>query len=518
MLETLAVLPFPFWVCAVLIVTGCVWASHHFREGTGIPVIAVLGTIGAWYIGDALYNDYASNHTMFFPTGLLSSAWWQVALFLFVFLSVVPTVNRLVNAPLLHHTTATSRLFSGRFWKEGLQIPLRDLLYCCAVIWLVLAALAILRLREQSVFFFFPFLGQKVDAWGRDRIGAGIDALLSLASYFQMLVAASFGIVAALAKPLGLRWTAIVGCGLTWPYYILDRTRSSMIVVLLPAILSWVFIRLKGKALTKVVLLFVGLLLVDSWFRFVIAVRDKEAVAVAVRGKRFSLSESAEAHHFGLNMFEELCHINSFIADGSYPPNWGQRYFAELVNPIPRALWPGKPTIGIDYAIARGQASSSEEGAGVYATISTGLIGQGVVNFGRLLGPSFAGVLMSFWVAILARLDLQSRRVGRLPLYVLGLVLTFNLGRDITLITLYPFVFGLVILVWLDWRAARLNVVGIAAHGSARSKGRNSTTSTELADEKDAPRHLTLPSAKGRRPGARYSRLKRDRTSHALRQ
>ena len=40
-------------------------------------------------------------------------------------------------------------------------------------------------------------------------------------------------------------------------------------------------------------------------------------------------------------------------------------------------------------------------------------------------------------------------KTGRLLLYMLGLVLTFNLGRDITLITLYPFLFGYVMLtVW----------------------------------------------------------------------
>jgi hypothetical protein len=42
-----------------------------------------------------------------------------------------------------------------------------------------------------------------------------------------------------------------------------------------------------------------------------------------------------------------------------------------------------------------------------------------------------------------------NQKTGRLLLYMLGLVLTFNLGRDITLITLYPFLFGYVMLtVW----------------------------------------------------------------------
>jgi len=59
---------------------------------------------------------------------------------------------------------------------------------------------------------------------------------------------------------------------------------------------------------------------------------------------------------------------------------------------------------------------------------------------------------MALWVAILARQDLKGEKTGRMLLFFIGCVLTFNLGRDITLITLitlYPFVFGYVMLtVW----------------------------------------------------------------------
>jgi hypothetical protein len=125
------------------------------------------------------------------------------------------------------------------------------------------------------------------------------------------------------------------------------------------------------------------------------------------------------------------------------------------VNFIPRSLWAGKPQIGVDYAKARGQGLEGGQ-AGIGASISTGLIGQGVGNFGRLLGPVAAALLMSLWVAILARVDLQIDKLGRLPLYCLGLILTFNMGRDITLITLYPFVFCYLALLALDrWRTPK---------------------------------------------------------------
>ena len=62
---------------------------------------------------------------------------------------------------------------------------------------------------------------------------------------------------------------------------------------------------------------------------------------------------------------------------------------------------------------------------------------------------------MAFWTALLAREDLRISHLGRLPLYAIGLILTFNLGRDITFITLYPFVFLSIVLWWIDRRQKR---------------------------------------------------------------
>jgi hypothetical protein len=42
---------------------------------------------------------------------------------------------------------------------------------------------------------------------------------------------------------------------------------------------------------------------------------------------------------------------------------------------------------------------------------------------------------------------LKGETTGRLLLYMVGMVLAFNLGRDTTLITLYPFLFGFIMLV-----------------------------------------------------------------------
>jgi hypothetical protein len=117
--------------------------------------------------------------------------------------------------------------------------------------------------------------------------------------------------------------------------------------------------------------------------RFVIETRSGRGGDISRVVKQIGLGgvvetvERSEVKHAGLNMLEELAWINSFIDKGIYAINYGQRYFAELVNPIPRGLWQDKPLIGIDYAIARGQGwgDQREDEAGVGATISTGMIG-----------------------------------------------------------------------------------------------------------------------------------------------
>jgi hypothetical protein len=449
MFETLSTLPFSFWAAIAMFLYGGVRAARCLRDGSGLPMLAVLGTVAVWYVGDVFYNDYAGEYTGEFNSGVLRSAWWQVAWFLLVFVLATPCIHRRVNARHLRRGSGILQMFKHGVGQPGFQTQLNYLLLGCGLMWVLLATVAAVRLEEELPFFFFPFLGHKAEPWGRGRIGAGFDALLSACYYLQLLAAATFGVVAALSTSRLSRLLALVFCVLSWPYFVFDRTRNTMLAVVVPAITSWVFLRQRGGILQKVVTLLICFTLVNAWMKFVIANRSDMSVSEALKHRGFSLSDKEHVHHAGLNMYEELCWISSFMDQGIYRPSWGGRYLAEMVNFIPRSLWPGKPLIGIDYAIVRGQGGSRDSNqAGVNSTVSTGLIGQGVVNFGRILGPAAAALLMSFWVAVMARLDLNCGKVGRVLLYAFGLILTFNLGRDITLITLYPFVFG-AMLLWL---------------------------------------------------------------------
>ena len=236
-----------------------------------------------------------------------------------------------------------------------------------------------------------------------------------------------------------------------------------MLATALPGFLAFVFLRLRGGMPKKVLILSVGFLCINFWFGVVMDSRFGMNFDI---GRALSGTRATNYKHEGLNMLEELAWVDEFIETGTYTPNNGQRYLAELVNPVPRALWKNKPTIGLDYALARGQSVVDQKGQ-VSATISTGMIGQGVVNFGRFFGPAAAATLMALWVALLARQDLLGSNPSRLFLYAVGLVLTFNLGRDITLLTLYPFFLGYLVLAGFQFLKSR------GARGSGRRRRRS---------------------------------------------
>jgi hypothetical protein len=453
MLNSLTIFPFPFWVVVAVLIGGGIWAIGRMRDGTGIPTLAVLGTVAFWYVGDAIYNDYAAYHAKIFTSGTLAKAWWQVAWFLAVFLWAIPWLNKFFNAPYLRRSSGVLQLFKEGVGRPVFQRQIQKMFQGSALVWAVLAVIALLLLKERALHFFFPFFGEKTSPWTHGRIGKGFDSLSILAVHVHHLVAAVFGVVAALSTHRRTRILALLCCFTSWPYFILDRTRYIILMLVIPGIFSWVFLRLRGGLVRKIAILGGFFLLINAWMGFVIANRTGGTIIGALQEKGFSLEDNQSVHHEGLNMYEELCWVNTFFQEGTYNCNWGYRYYTELVNPIPRILWPGKPLIGLDYALARGQGGAdSGDSGGVWATISTGVIGQGVVNFGTLIGPAVAALLMSFWVVILARLDLQIYEFGRLPLFGLGLGLTLNLGRDLTLGTLYPFIFG-GLLVWLHERS-----------------------------------------------------------------
>lgn len=437
--------PFPFYLCGGTILLLGLQAWRARISGWGLPLGMVLFTVTAWYLGDAVYNG-TTRYRYITGDQAIADAWWQVWFFL-MFLSVcTPILHRIVNRDILNRPSQIMlQIGQQRFRTPQAQNYLDTTAIYVFSIWTLLMTVALIKVNGDFLGLFAPYMGHKANPWGRGQIGGGISALLSLASYVQLFLTSSCGVIAALSTRRRTLFLALIICALALPPYIFDRTRNLMIAVVLPGFLAAVLVRFRGGWIAKSAILVGAFMIVNLWFHVVMANRS---------GMRFDISgalsmminrEGGTSKHEGLNMFEELVWIGYLENTGAYSPNWGERYFAELVNPIPRGLWPNKPTIGLDYAVARGQLARGGNGE-VTATVATGMIGQGVVNFGPIFGPVAAAFLVGCWIALLSRQDLLGTNPARLLLYASGFVLTFNLGRDITLLVLYPFLFGLIII------------------------------------------------------------------------
>jgi hypothetical protein len=433
-------MPLPFYLTCMALAVLAVFAWNGRQAGWGLPAGMVLATVGVWYVGDVLYNDFG-DYLATLGVESLTSALWQVLWFVVCFGVLLIPVHRMLNRQMLEQRShIMSYMESGRLQDPEVQQRITKMGRSLLAAWLVLMGIGLYKVEGNAVGLFAPYLSQKIDPWGRGQIGGGFSALLSLAAYFHIFLASAFGVLLAISFNRGTRGMAFAVCLLTLPFFLFDRTRNTMLATVLPGVLAYTFLRVQGSLLKKGAVLAGFFLVVNSWFLIVMA--NRSGMSFDILGALSSSKETTvSTKHEGLNMLEELAWIDNFIETNAYMPNHGERYFAELVNPIPRALWPGKPMIGLDYAVARGQGVTGELGE-TTATISTGMIGQGVVNFGRILGPAAAALLMALWVAVLARQDLLGDNPARLLLYSCGLILTFNLGRDITLLVLYPFVFG----------------------------------------------------------------------------
>jgi hypothetical protein len=443
-------LPLPFYlgVVTALVLAWQAWASR--TKAWGIPMLAVIGTAGIWYLGDPLYNDYGG-YVRMFGEGPLNAAWWEVLLFFLALAWLVPVMNEKINKDLPVKESNVFKMMRKHSIDEGwFQVQVEAIGKALMIPWILLMTIGLLRTNFDVIGMFFPYLGEKSDPWSRDRIGGGIDALYAFAGYIQLMLTALWGVVFALSKRSQIFSIAGIIYFLSAPFYVFGRTRSYMLAILLPAFMALITLRMKSGIIVRLIVITVSFAALESWMKFVIDNRDKGSITSAFKTGGTQDEEVKKRKHGGFNMYQELGYINYFIDNGTYKVNWGTRYFAEAVNPIPRTLWSGKPMIGIDYAIARGMAYGKVDpkSGGVVATISTGMIGQGVVNFGGFFGPIASAFLMAVWVAALARLDLMGSRIGYLMLYGLGLVLTYNMGRDITLLILYPLVFGWILLNW----------------------------------------------------------------------
>jgi hypothetical protein len=413
-------------VLLVLIAESCIKLLN--RDSFGIA-IGVYVTVFAWYFIDPFLNP---EQYEYLPSSSLGQSYGQVALFLIGFRVFAPVAIRWMLG-----------------WRssEVLDLPLtpEQILIAAAALWLLLFVIGIARMGGDVIGAVFPLDGRAGPTmWGRSGMESSASGfLVSFAGYVFNAVTAFLGALVFFQRTTAWRMLAGVMFAITLPYFFFAGARSHFLAAVMPFILTYLFYG-RHRLILKLAILAVAFFCLNESFKFVRVFRLGGFREVLASGNPYQFLDEDAQRQNDLNMIQELCFVNLYLDSGGTSPAYGARYLNELLNFIPRSIWPSKPLIGIDYAKWRGfENEDSEDGElGVNTTISSGMIGGGVLNFGEIFGPLAAGILMALWVGLLIHWWEQRKSLLRLVLFMLGAGLTFNLGRDISMLVLWPVIFG----------------------------------------------------------------------------
>jgi hypothetical protein len=410
----------------VLTVESCVKLLK--RDNLGITVIVYV-TVFAWYFVDPFLNP---EQYEYLPSFLLGESYGQVLLFLIGFRLFTPVAVRWIRR----------RRSTAVFAMQ--HVTPEQILVAVGTIWLLLFAIGIYRLDGDVIGAVFP-IDSRGGAlmWGREAVDtSGSGFLIASAGYSFLAVTAFLGVLVFFQRTIFWRLLAGGMFAITLPSFFLAGARNQFLAAIVPFIITYLFYG-RHFLIMRLAILAVAFVCLDQGFRVVTAYRLTGFRELLASENPFEVIHE-DLPQKGLNMIEELCLVNTYLGTGGGSPAYGARYLNELLNFVPRAIWPSKPMIGIDYAKWRGFESENDENGelGVNTTVSTGMIGGGVLNFGQLLGPVAASILMALWTCLLIRWWEQRQSIQRLMLFMLGAGLTFNLGRDITMLVLWPIIFA----------------------------------------------------------------------------
>jgi hypothetical protein len=227
-----------------------------------------------------------------------------------------------------------------------------------------------------------------------------------------------------------------------------DGTRSKIIEILMP-VAAGIYWRLsapmKRTALTVALPAIVALGFLWS------------AASVLGRNEgRLDWEGAMEADYVGFEMFRELLFLQRHVPE-SGPYQWGFTYYVQLVNPIPRFIWPNKPVGDAGLQLAELQGAIQDGNA--YLTVSPGLIGEMHWNGGWpgiFLISLLFGHLAKSWDR--SRI-LATQSILAFTVFAAGLAIIFVSGRSINMPTIYGMLGLFVLLLFFSKRAARRDLL-----------------------------------------------------------
>jgi oligosaccharide repeat unit polymerase len=455
-----------FYLAAVVLVVltaeSCIKLLN--RNTFGVALIVYV-SVFAWYFVDPFLNPEQYDYL---PSSLLGQSYGQVLLFLVGFRMFMPVATRWIVR------RRSSGIFDNRLTPE-------QILIAAGTIWFLLFLIGIYRMDGDVMGAVFPIDSRAgLTMWSRDAVSSSASGfLVASAAYLFNAVTAFLGVLVFFQRSIAWRLLAGAMFAITLPYFFLAGARSHFLAAVLPFIITYLFYG-RHLLILKLAILAVAFFCLNEGFKFVTAFRGIGFRDVLASENPYELMDE-DMRTSGLNMIQELCFVNVYLETGGTSPAYGARYLNELLNFIPRVIWPSKPLIGIDYAKWRG-LESSEGDLGVSATISSGMIGGGVLNFGRIFGPVAAAILMAVWTGLLIRWWEQRQSLLRLVLFMLGVGLTFNLGRDISLLVLWPVVFAYFFVRLTEiWATRRLSEVPQLANAIPGNAGQMQVVAARLS-------------------------------------
>jgi oligosaccharide repeat unit polymerase len=161
--------------------------------------------------------------------------------------------------------------------------------------------------------------------------------------------------------------------------------------------------------------------------------------AIIVMGRnegKFDVKAGQETEYVGFEMFRELLFVVRANQEGRLERQMGFTYVTQLVNPIPRAIWPDKPVADAGLILARAYGAVDADGEPTM-TISPGFLGEAVLNFGLvgiLIVPLAAGVIVRAWDRLL---PVATSSLPPFLIYAAGLGTIFASGRSFNFSTFY---------------------------------------------------------------------------------
>jgi oligosaccharide repeat unit polymerase len=285
---------------------------------------------------------------------------------------------------------------------------------------------------------------------GRGRYGGFREALLQLENLITG--AGPFAVVLLLDR----RSTALqrVFCSIVAVWPVLrgygSGTRSALLMAVLP-VLAVIYFRCSPRVQRR--LLIAGLCTVPVVYSLM------AAIVTSRNSGSLDWQREDKMRYVGNEMFQELLYIRSMVPE-KVPYQMGATYLVQLCAPIPRFLWPGKPSleVGIMIVELRGEVDK-RTGEATY-TRSPGILGEMYLNFGvpgLFLLTILGGWLVRGWDRILLS---HASSLPTMIFYIAGLAAIYFLGRSFTVQTFYPLVFFIAAVYVLTYHYQAAAVIG----------------------------------------------------------